>query len=102
MDKRSVRVAVAQASPAYLDREASIEKACHLIHEAGQQGAHLVAFPEGFVPAHPLWYHFHPATGPTSRELATRLYRNASVIPGPTTERLGAAARAAGCQIVIG
>lgn len=102
MEQHIVRVAVAQASPVYLDRDASTDKACRLIRQAGEQGARLVAFPEGFVPGHPLWYHFHPATGPTSRELATRLYRNAAVIPGEVTERLGSAARAAGCHVVIG
>ena len=102
MDQGTVRVAVAQASPEYLDRAASTEKACRLIREAGAGGARLVAFPEGFVPGHPLWYHFHPATGPISRELATRLYRNAAVVPGETTDALGDAAREAGCYVVIG
>lgn len=102
MDSGTVRVAVAQASPVYLDRDASTQKAADLIRQAGEHGADLVAFPEGFVPGHPLWYHFHAATGPTSRDLATRLYHNAAVVPGPTTEALGAAARQAGCHVVIG
>lgn len=102
MDEGNIRVAIAQASPVYLDRAASTEKACRLIREAGDGGAQLVAFPEGFVPGHPLWYHFHPATSPTSRDLATRLYRNAAVVPGETTDALGEAARAAGCYVVIG
>ena len=102
MDTGSVRVAIAQASPVYLDRDATVDKACRLIEDAGAQGASLVAFPEGFVPGHPLWYHFHAATGPVSRELATRLYRNAVVIPGPETEALGAAAARAQCHVMIG
>lgn len=102
MDRGKVCVAVAQASPEYLDRDASAEKACRLIREAGAQGAQLVAFPEGFIPGHPLWYHFHPATGSVSRDLATRLYLNAVVVPGTTTEALGEAARRAGCYVVIG
>lgn len=102
MDQGTARVAIAQASPVYLDARGSIEKACHLIAEAGAGGARLVAFPEGFIPGHPLWYHFHPATGPTSRTLATRLYQNAAVVPGEVTDLVGAAARAAGCYVVIG
>ena len=102
MDQGNVRVAIAQASPGYLDQAASLEKACRLIREAGQGGAQLVAFPEGFIPAPPLWYHFHPATAPASRDLATQLYRNAAVIPGPVTDALGEAAREAGCHVVIG
>lgn len=102
MDVGSVRVAVAQASPAYLDRAACVDKACRIIREAGAGGARLVAFPEGFIPGHPLWYHFHPATGPTSRDLATRLYLNSSVVPGETTDALADAARRADCYVVIG
>jgi nitrilase len=102
MDHGTVRVAIAQASPAYLDRAGSTEKACRLIEEAGAGGARLVAFPEGFVPGHPLWYHFHAATGPVSRELASRLFRNATTVPGPVTDAIGEAAARAGCHVVIG
>ena len=102
MDTGVVRVAIAQAASAYLDRVAGVEKACDWIRRAGADGAKLVAFPEGFIPGHPLWYHFHAATGPVSRDLATQLYQNAVVIPGPETERIGRAARDAGCHVVIG
>jgi len=102
MDQGIVRVAIAQAAPCYLDRDASVEKAVRLVREAGEGGARLVAFPEGFIPGHPLWYHFHPATGPVSRSLATKLYQNAVVVPGPEIASLGEAARQAGCTIVIG
>lgn len=102
MDDGQVRVAIAQASPVYLDREATVAKACRLIEDAGARGASLVAFPEGFIPGHPLWYHFKSATGPDSRALATRLYRNAAVIPGPVTDQLGEAAARARCHVMIG
>ncbi|MFH1044372.1 MAG: nitrilase-related carbon-nitrogen hydrolase [Pseudomonadota bacterium] len=71
----TVKVAVIQAAPIFLNREATTQKACRLIREAGQAGAKLIAFPEGFIPGHPLWYHFHPATGPTSRDMALRLFK---------------------------
>lgn len=102
MDQGTVRVAIAQAVTEFLDHDAATEKACRLIREAGEGGAQLVAFPEGFIPGHPLWYHFHAATGPTSRTLATKLLLNSSVIPGPATDLLGRAAAEAGCYVVIG
>jgi nitrilase len=98
----SVRAAVVQASPCLLDREATVEKACGLIERAGREGAEVVVFPEGFIPSHPVWFHFHPATGRRAIELAAELFRNAVVVGGPVTERLGAAARAAGCWVVMG
>ena len=98
----TVKVAVIQAAPIFLNREATTEKACRLIRQAGQTGAKLIAFPEGFIPGHPLWYHFHPATGPTSREMALRLFKNSVEIPGPQTEALCMAAKEVGAYVVMG
>ena len=97
-----IRVAAVQAAPVFLDREGSVEKACRLIREAGAGGAQLVGFPEGFIPAHPVWYHFRPATEPESHRLARELVKNAVEIPSAATEALCAAARAANCYMVIG
>ncbi|MER3457207.1 MAG: aliphatic nitrilase [candidate division GAL15 bacterium] len=97
-----VRVAAIQAAPVFLEREATVAKACRLIQEAGRAGAHIIAFPEGFVPGHPLWYHFHPATGGRSREYAARLFQNAVTVPGPAVEALAEAAKLVGAWVVVG
>lgn len=102
MSHRTVRVAAAQAAPVFLDRAATTAKACALIREAGANGAEFIVFPEGYIPAHPSWYHHHVATGPFSTGLALRLFENAVEIPGPETEALCAAARAAGCVVIMG
>ena len=102
MTDRTVRVAAAQAAPVFLDRAATTEKACGLIREAGRKGAELIVFPEGYIPAHPSWYHHHVATGPFSTALAVRLFENSVEIPGPETDRLCAAAREAGCAVIMG
>jgi len=96
-------VAAVQAAPVFLDREATVEKACSLIAEAGARGARLAVFPEGFIPAYPLWVWFIPA-GETQalRELYAELLENAVTIPSAATDRLCAAARDAGAHVAIG
>src|SRR5215210_1288211 len=98
----TVKVAAVQAASVFLDREASTEKACRLIREAGKNGARIIGFPEGFIPAHPVWYHHHPATGAIANKLAVELFKNAVEIPGPQTGALGDAARAANAYVVMG
>jgi aliphatic nitrilase len=98
----TVRLAAAQAASVFLDRDATIARACELISEAGEHGADLIAFPEGFVPAHPLWFHFHPATSPRSMELSRALFDNAVVVGGAATNALCDAARDARIHVVIG
>ncbi len=97
-----VRAGVVQAAPVFLDREASTARAIEYIGQAGQEGVDLLAFPEGFIPAHPVWYHFHPATGKQSLAFAAELFKNSVEIPGETTEALCAAAAQAHVNVVIG
>src|SRR3972149_458531 len=92
----------ARAASVFLDREGSTAKACRLIREAGANGARVIGFPEGFIPAHPVWYHHHAATSAIANKLAVELFKNSVEIPGPEIERLCAAARDANAYVVIG
>jgi nitrilase len=96
-------VAAVQAAPVFLDRMATVEKACALIAEAGAAGARLAVFPEGFIPAYPLWVWFIPP-GDTHalRELYSELVENAVTVPSPATDRLCEAAREAGVAVAMG
>ena len=98
----TIRAAAVQAASVFLDREATTAKACALIREAGDHGARLIGFPEGYIPAHPVWYHFHPATGQIATTLSVELFKNALEIPGPEIEQLRAAAADARAYVVIG
>jgi nitrilase len=94
------KVAAIQASSVFLDREATVEKACGLIEEAAKAGATLAAFPEAFIPAYPLWVWFIPPgqTRPL-RVLYAELVANSVAIPGPAVSRL--AEVAGDCKITV-
>lgn len=96
------KLAAVQAAPVWLNRDATIEKACKLIHEAGKAGADIIGFPENFIPGHPVWYYFYPATSEKSLSLATKLFKNSVEIPSPQIDLLCRAAAQAGVYVVIG
>ncbi|MCH7824383.1 MAG: hypothetical protein IH849_06235 [Acidobacteria bacterium] len=60
--RRSFKVAAVSAAPAFMDRDATVEKACGLIAEAAGQGAELIVFPETFIPTYPMWVWEIPAS----------------------------------------
>jgi nitrilase len=96
-------VAAVQLSPVFLDRDATIDRACAAIAEAGARGARLVAFPEAFVPGYPLWV-WSIAAGRTQdlRALYAELLDQAVSVPSPAVDRLCDAARIAGVHVAIG
>lgn len=95
-----VRAAAVQASPVYLDREATVEKACQLIREAGEQGAEVIGFPECYIPGFPYWDLF--ASPVTTRRFVIELFRNAVEVPSESTRMLCQAAREARAYVVMG
>lgn len=49
------RLAIVQVSPAYLDRDRTLQRAVECVEEAAAAGAQLVVFPEAWVPGYPAW-----------------------------------------------
>jgi predicted amidohydrolase len=91
--------AAVQAAPVFLDREATVDKACELISQAGKAGADLIVFPETWIPGYPFWT---SSEGVFSGSVFTQLWKNAVEIPSPTTNRLAQAAKRAGAYVVMG
>lgn len=91
------KLAAIQAAPVYFNLEASLEKACRLIKEAGQQDVTLAAFCETWLPGYPFWVWRESTSQMSSEYLA-----NAVEIPSPHTDKLCEAARKANIDVVIG
>lgn len=51
----TLRVAVAQLVPAFLDRTDGTQRVIDAIDEAKQQDADLICFPESYLPGYPFW-----------------------------------------------
>jgi nitrilase len=99
---KKLRLAAVQAAPVFLDRDASIEKACRLIREAGESGADVIGFPEGFIPTHPGWFNYMNGVGEQALRFSRELFKNAVEIPSPATDRLCEACRQANIIAVVG
>lgn len=89
--------AAVHAAPAFLDVDASIDKACRLVAEAGAQ---LVVFPEVFVPGFPYWINCYPPI--VQAGLHARYLAASVTVPGPQIARVQEAARQAGRVVVLG
>ena len=97
------KVAAVQATPVFLDREATIDKACELIAEAGSEGARLIVFPEAFIPSYPDWVWAIPSGEEgVLNELYAELLSNSVTIPSDATDRLCQAAKHANAYVVMG
>lgn len=51
----TLKVAMVQMAPVWLDREATLDKICTQLDQAAAEGAELVVFGEALVPGYPFW-----------------------------------------------
>jgi nitrilase len=100
--RSSVKVAVVQTPPVYLDREATVERACRKIAEAGRNGAELVAFTETWLAGYPYWDEGWGSQLEQWLQTRTRFYDAALLIPSEDTARLCEAAAQAQAHVVLG
>jgi nitrilase len=101
----TVPVAVVQAASVPFDGAACVDKAVRLIGEAAAKGAKVVLFPEAFVGGYPKGLTYGTVVGArdvAGREEFRRYLAAAIEVPGAETERLGEAAAAHRCHVVIG
>ena len=94
------KAAAVQASPVFLDANATVDKAVSLIREAANNAAKIVAFPEVFLPGYPYWnWITDPVTGGAWFE---RLVKASVLVPGPEIDAIRRTARDTETYVVIG
>jgi len=94
------KAAAAHVAPVFLDAPKTVAKACSLIEEAARNGAALIAFPETYIPAFPLW---SAVVAPIhNHEWFKRLAASSIRCPGPELERIAGAARRHGMVVSLG
>ncbi len=107
-DHPRFKAAAVQAGPIYLDApryfdlEATLEKAVGLIEEAGQEGARLIVFPEGWLPCFPYWSLDHTTDRTIFADLWAKLLWSSIEVPSRETAVLGAAAKKANAYVAMG
>ncbi|MGD9922726.1 MAG: carbon-nitrogen hydrolase family protein [Pseudorhodoplanes sp.] len=92
--------AAVHAAPVFLDKAATTRKAVALIREAATAGAELIAFPESFIPAFPVWAAIWAPID--NHEYFVRMAQESVLVDGPEIEAIRAEARRHGVFVSIG
>ncbi|UUX95411.1 nitrilase-related carbon-nitrogen hydrolase [Aquabacterium sp. J223] len=100
--RTSVRVAIVQTAPVYLDLERSIDKAIAKIAEAAAGGAELIVFSESWLAGYPYWDEGWNSDAHAWMAVRTRFFDNALLVPSAPYQRLADAAAAHGVVVVMG
>lgn len=100
--RESVKVAIVQTAPVFLDKDKTIDKACEKIALAAKNNAELIVFSEAFVAGYPYWGEGWESPLEQWMELRTRFFDNSIIIKSEDTERLCSAAAKANAIVVIG
>lgn len=95
-----LRLAAIQAAAPFFNKDEGVDKACRLIAQAGREGADIAGFGESWLPGYP--YFVDNAPDELWWEAVADYQANAIRIPGPETETIAKAVRAAGCEVIMG
>ena len=97
-----VKAAAVQMSPVLYDRNGTVDKVVHKIHELGQQAVQFATFPETVVPYYPYFSFLQPAYHIVAGREHLKLLDQAVTVPSPATHAIGDACKAAGVVVSIG
>lgn len=94
------KAAAVQTAPVFLNTPATVDKVCQLIHEAADNGAKLIAFPEVFISAYPYWsWIMNPVEASPWFE---KIVLSAIEVPGPEIQKIAGVAKQREVNVVVG
>lgn len=104
--RKSVSIAIIQASPVYLDLAKSLEKMEMYIKEAATKGAEMIVFGETWLCGYPSWLDHCPYIAiwdhePT-KEVFLKMLRTGVEVPSVTTIQIGKWAKQYKVTIMVG
>jgi nitrilase len=94
------KAAAVHAAPVFLDKQGTTNKAISLMREAARAGAEIVAFPETFIPAFPVWAALWAPID--NHDLFVRMADQSVLVDGPEVKALRDEARSLGIMVSIG
>ena len=94
----TIRVAVTQHEPAWLDLRGGVAKTISIIKQAASEGAKLLAFPEVWIPGYPAWIWSRPI----DFDLGVEYVQNSLKVESPEMQAICAAAGEHGVNVVLG
>lgn len=100
--RERIKVCIAQVSPVYLNRDATVIRAVAAIREAGANGADLVVFPETWLSGYPYWTEGWDSSLRDWAAGRVRFFDEALLVPSDATDTIGRAAREAQVHVVMG
>ena len=94
------KAAAVHAAPVFLDKDATTKKAISLMREAARAGAEIIAFPETFIPAFPVWAALWAPID--NHDLFIRMADQSVLVDGPEVKALRDEAHVLGIMVSIG
>lgn len=100
--EKSIKLAAVQMSPVFLNKQATTDKVCDMIIEAGKNGADVIGFPECIIPGYPGWGEMISSDGSQAHSLYKKLFLNSVEVPGPEVDQISRACKEAKVYAVVG
>ncbi len=104
-NENTLRIALAQISPVWLNKAATIEKVKTYLTEAGKKGCELVIFGEGILPGYPHWLSFTNGAefnSPLHKEIHAHYLRNSVRIKSGDLDEICNVARKYNIAVYLG